>query len=139
MIRKVLFQDADIQELHSILCWLRDELAKKGLKQKIVHQIELAVEEALSNIIEHGFENKKEKIEVGIKWSPNRLEIIIRDWAPPFDPLGNPSVIDLNASLEKRQIGGLGIHIMKQSVDEFIYQRKENANVLTLIKRVSIK
>ena len=130
---------ADIQELHRILEWVRLRLAKKGLEMAAIRRLELASEEALVNVINHGYEGRMGKIEIGLHTSSDFVQIVIRDWGPPFDPLANAPEVDPSAPLEARKKGGLGIFLIQQIMDELVYQRENDANVLIMIKRVSAK
>ena len=135
-MEKAVFS-ADIQELHQILAWVRVRFAKKGVEVGTIRRIELASEEALVNVISHGYAGQKGKIEIELKWAPGQVEIIVRDWGPPFDPLANAPHVDPEAPAEERNAGGLGIYLMRQIMDELIYHRDKDANVLTMIKRFS--
>jgi len=128
---------AEIQELHPILRWVRAHLVKLGMVGKAQRRIELAVEEALVNVIQHAYPGRKGKVEIGIGKTPGHLEIAVRDWGPPFDPLAQAPKVDPKALLEERDVGGLGIYLMKQVMDELFYRREEEANVLVMVKRFS--
>jgi len=128
---------AEIHELHKILHWIRVRLEKSGVQGKEVRRIELAAEEAVVNVILHGYEGKKGRVEVGIKKGPGRIELLFRDWGPPFDPLSNAPKVDPSAPLEEREAGGLGIFFMQQIMDEIAYRRESDANILTLVKHFS--
>lgn len=128
---------AQIQELHRMIEWLKNHLLKRKIPSKLIGQLELALEEVAVNVIQHGYRGKSGKIEIGLQWSENQLEIQVRDWGPPFNPLTNPPKVDPSMPLEEREIGGLGIHFLKQLVDEIQYTRELNINVLKLIKRFS--
>ncbi len=138
MMEKALFS-AEIQELHRIREWVRIRLAKGGLETGAIRKMELASEEAFVNVVTHSYAGRKGKVEIGLKWGPGHVEIVIRDWGPPFDPLSNASNVNLDATLEEREIGGLGIHLMRHVMDELIYKREKDENVLTMIKHFSQK
>jgi anti-sigma regulatory factor (Ser/Thr protein kinase) len=133
------FFTAEIQELHKFREWVRVRLAQGGFETSAIRKLELASEEAFVNVITHSYAGRKGKVEIGLKWGPGHVEIIMRDWGPPFDPLSNASNVDLEAPLEEREIGGLGIHLMRHVMDELIYKREKDENVLTMIKRFSQK
>ena len=99
-------------------------------------RIELAVEEALVNIVRHAYLGKPEKIHLKVIHHPQKkVEIVIEDGGPPFDPLST-KLPDVSGNLEEREIGGLGIMMMRQNMDEVKYQRKGKSNVLTLVKTI---
>ena len=74
-------------------------------------------------------------IEVDVELSGNRLVVTIRDDGVPFNPFGLATP-DTSASIEQRKIGGLGIHLVRSVMDEYLYQRQINKNVVTLVKFV---
>ena len=124
---------SELDKLHRNL----EELGKSiGMSKKAIFQIDLAIEEVLSNIILYGYTDKAEHwIKITI-WDQNRtLNIRIEDDGIPFNPL-EAEAPDLECSLEERQIGGLGCHIMKSLMDDIVYKRLGNKNVLTMKKTI---
>lgn len=99
------------------------------------YKVQLAVDEACSNIIEHACDGENEEdIEITCVELDDQMKIMIRDHGEPFDPDTVP-VPDLDADLEDRPIGGLGIFLMKRLMDEIRYEvLGEAGNVLTLVK-----
>jgi anti-sigma regulatory factor (Ser/Thr protein kinase) len=113
------------------------EIARAGgFGPKDVYNIQLAADEAASNIIEHAYEgvsNGLLELSCGVKG--NILTIILVDHGASFDPSVIP-MPDLKADLSERKIGGLGIFLMRKLMDEVHYETKPNkSNVLTMIKR----
>jgi anti-sigma regulatory factor (Ser/Thr protein kinase) len=107
-----------------------------GIAKKQKFEINLALDELFTNIINHGFEDEKEHdIRVTCIKSDNTVEITIRDDGIPFNPLEAPQP-DLNCTFNDREIGGLGIHLIKAYIDQIDYQRKDEENVLTLTKEL---
>lgn len=123
---------ASVDRLHKILEWIREQLKPMGLDRHAMHHIELASEEALVNIIHHAYKERPEKIEVQVKLLQNHAEMAFIDHGPPFNPLA-AAPLNPNLSLEDREIGGLGIHFMRQCVDEMRYERVGKKNVLTFV------
>jgi anti-sigma regulatory factor (Ser/Thr protein kinase) len=121
---------AQIESLPKIMAWLREKVEHLGFDRSSLNKIELATEEAIVNIITHG---NTETLEVEVE---GKVQITIRDFGPPFNPLEKKQP-DLNAPLEERQVGGLGIHLLLESMDEVYYQRLKNGNQLTLIKKLT--
>ena len=108
-----------------------------GFNDKDVYNIQLATDEAASNIIEHSYEGVTDgllEISCGIK--KNTITIVLTDHGKSFDPSDIPAP-NLKADLSERQIGGLGLFLMRKLMDEVHYEAdsKENRNTLTLIKR----
>lgn len=107
---------------------------------KSVFAVELAIDEAFTNIIEHAYGGESDdKIECTCTVLNDRLIVELRDCGVPFRPNGVPEP-DLEASLEERKIGGLGMHFMRELMDEVQYSfsdgpgNRKNCNVLTMVK-----
>lgn len=106
-----------------------------GLDESESNHCQLAVDEACTNIIEHGYggENRGE-IRLTCDPAPGELTITIHDTARPFDPAGVP-MPDLTAPLDEMRIGGLGLFFMRQVMDAVEFDHQADGNTLTLIKR----
>ena len=114
------------------------KIARTGdFDNKDVYNIQLATDEAASNIIEHAYEGVKNGIlELSCGFRGDAIVIILVDHGEPFDPSEVP-MPDLKADLSERKIGGLGIFLMRKLMDEVHYesQPSRNSNTLTMIKR----
>lgn len=128
---------ARIDLLRVMLDWIYERIERMEFDPSTLRKVELAAEEALVNIIRHAYQGQPENIEIEIKVFPkSHVEISIRDNGPPFNPLTvHPP--DLASPLEEREIGGLGIHFIKNNMDEVRYNRLDNANVIVLVKRAT--
>jgi serine/threonine-protein kinase RsbW len=126
---------ASLDQLHEMLLWIREEAAKMGFDSSELYKIELAAEEAIVNVIHHSYGNQKGKVEIAVDSLPDRLQITISDEGAPFNPLAKKTKKDLGAPLEEREMGGLGLFFIRKCLDEVSYQRKNNQNILTLIKK----
>jgi serine/threonine-protein kinase RsbW len=105
-----------------------------------VYSVQLAVDEAFTNIVEHAYGGEcLEKIECACQISLDGLTITLRDCGKPFNPLEVPDP-NLDAALEAREVGGLGLYFIRQLMDEvrftFMYEPEigKNCNLLTLVK-----
>lgn len=109
---------------------------KGGFSDKDVYNIQLATDEAASNIIEHAYEKIVDgvlELSCGVK--DDRITIVLIDHGESFDPSEIP-LPDLKADLSDRKIGGLGIFLMRKLMDEVSYEAKpDKNNVLTMTKR----
>lgn len=107
---------------------------------ELIQEINLVLEEAVSNIIFYGYpdvvEDQVHQIEVDIELEKDSLVLEIRDDAKAFDPLEAPEP-DLEIPFEEREIGGMGIHLVKTLMDELAYARIGDQNVLTMKKFLS--
>lgn len=128
---------ATIEHLAQMLSWLRERFFKGGVDAKTSRRMELASEEVLVNIIHHAYPERSARVEIEVTIGEKRLEIAIRDWGDPFDPLSQPLPEHLDAGIEEREVGGLGIYLMRQIVDEASYQREGSMNLLKMIKHFS--
>lgn len=125
--------EAKLINLYQILIWIRERVSKYFI-QRDLEKIELATEEAIVNIIKHGYKKKKGKIEIEMIIDDN-LSLIFKDKGPKFNPLSVRKKIDKTQNLKKRKEGGLGIFFIFQCVDEVKYERKSPFNILTLKKK----
>jgi len=113
-----------------------------GLGETAVFHIELACDEACTNIIEHAY-GDEDKGDIIIHWQIEGAQFIItiQDHGRPFDPTAVPSPSTLDASQhsapEDIRVGGLGVYFMRQLMDEVHFQFDEDGNRLVLVKRIS--
>ena len=107
-----------------------------GLPPKFVFETNLALDELFTNIISYGYrDNKVHTITVEISLQNNELLFRIEDDGMPFNPT-EVEEPDLGCSIEECKIGGLGIHLAKNLMDEVCYQRCKEKNILTLKKKI---
>jgi serine/threonine-protein kinase RsbW len=109
--------------------------AQAGLSTKGVYEVQLAVDEACSNIIEHGYgEESAGDIECTCEIDTQGITLKLRDWAPPFTP-GEVDEPDLKTPLEKVKIRGAGLVLIHKLMDQVTYEDlPEKGNLLTLVK-----
>lgn len=128
--------EADLRFLYAMLAFVTEEARSVGFSPEQSQKIELALEEALVNIIEYGYSSEKGFIEISCeKHQPTGIAITIKDTAPPYNPLNAPKPPENEVSIEHRSVGGYGIHFIVTLMDEVNY-RYDNGNVLTLTKRL---
>jgi len=120
---------------------MNEQLAKISkewsISNDVAFSMNLALEEIVTNIIQHGY-NGREDNDITIRFSleKHNLRIQIKDGSPEFNPLDTPEPDDLSKPLEDRNIGGLGIHLVKKFTDNFSYRRMNSKNVVTLLKKI---
>lgn len=106
------------------------------LPMPIVMNLNLVLEEAVTNIIFYAYtDKKKHQIGITLQKIDNQLIVIITDDGIAFDPTQNKSP-DTTLSVEERKVGGLGIFLIQKIMDSVEYQRKNNTNTLTLKKTI---
>ena len=121
--------------LDDIRSFVGDQARQAGFNAKDIYSIQLATDEAASNVIEHAYgENPGEQFDVSCEFQNDRLVIILMDHGKTFEP-SRVEEPNLNADLFERKIGGLGIYLMHKLMDEVRYETTPAGNRLTLIKR----
>lgn len=101
------------------------------------HAMVLAVDEACTNVIEHGYAGADGGwIHLAFEARAHEVRLVVRDTGLAFDPADAPRP-DLDAGWEDRPIGGLGWHLIRGMVDEVLYRSDESGNVLTLVKKMA--
>ena len=129
----------DIQQIPTLAEWLETVNLPVALQMSI----NLAIEEAVTNVMLYAYPDTKEGkvlVESDHEWidDKERFVFTISDSGIPFDPTQQKEP-DITLSAEERAIGGLGIHLVRQIMDEVHYKRKDNKNILTLVKNIAIK
>jgi len=105
------------------------------ISEKVAFSMNLALEEIVTNIIGYGYQGKEDyDIIIRFTLEKTMLRIQIKDGSPEFNPLDVKTPDNLDAAVEDRDIGGLGIHLVKKFTDDFSYRRSNNKNVITLKK-----
>lgn len=106
-----------------------------GFKKFAIYSIEMAVDEACSNIIEHAYGGEgKGSIRCTCTASDNTLTIVLKDRGKPFDP-SNVSKPNLSKDLNEREAHGLGLYFIRQWMDEIYFSTNGVENILTMVKK----
>jgi anti-sigma regulatory factor (Ser/Thr protein kinase) len=107
-----------------------------GLDKKASYKLRLAVDEIATNIIIHGYQEagRSGVLVCQATFNEQCLTISIEDTGIPYDPTKSPQPDDLHKPLEQRRIGGLGLYLANQGVDQLLYERvgDYNRNILVL-------
>lgn len=126
-----------INELSSLAGKIEKIAEEWNLSPTLAMNLNLVIEEALSNIIFYAFNDKnKHEIKISVSADNKTLTIKITDDGIPFNPLKQKPP-DITLPAEERPVGGLGIFLMSQIMDEMHYNRNNNENILTLNKSIS--
>ena len=105
-----------------------------GMNKEVLYDLQLAVDEACTNIITHGYQDLNPgSIILDLEVDPNKLTVCLTDFGHSFEPSSAP-VPDIHAPLEEREIGGYGLFLIRQSMDEMDYQVTEDGNKMILTK-----
>lgn len=127
--------EAKENNLAEVLQFVENELETKELPMKLSMQISVCVEEIFTNIARYAYSEKEEDVTLGISYSDDELIMRFVDHGMPFDPLAKKDP-DVTLSAEERDIGGLGIFIVKKTMDDVKYEYKNGKNVLTIRKKI---
>ena len=127
--------DAVVDQLDEVLAFVTDQLDQLDCPPKHRIQIEVAVEELFVNIASYAYRPGTGTADVTVEAfdNPKAVEITFRDSGVPYDPLAKQDP-DISLSADDRQIGGLGIFMVKKTMDDMRYEYKDNQNVLTIRK-----
>ncbi len=130
--------EALTENLQTVLDFVDGKLSKTGASMKAVMQIDVAVEELFVNIAHYAYapDTGTAVIRVETDLDNNQVLITFTDTGKPYNPLEKPDP-DVTLSAEERDIGGLGIFMVKKSMDDMKYEYKDGQNILTIVKRLS--
>ena len=131
----VHFDEAKIADIPTVTEFVEAELEKLDCPMKAVMQIDVAIDEIFSNIVNHGYGEKPGPVTVRLeeRAEPHAVCIHFLDEAKPYNPLIKEDP-DITLSAEERGVGGLGIYMVKKTMDEVKYKYENEQNVLTVIK-----
>jgi anti-sigma regulatory factor (Ser/Thr protein kinase) len=132
---KELKIEALISNLDDVLAFLDAELETMDCPMKTQVQLDVAVEEIFVNIASYAYEPEVGEAIIRLEKlsDPDGIEITFIDQGIEYDPLKKEDP-DITLSADERQIGGLGIFMVKKSMDDMKYERSEGKNILKLIK-----
>ena len=133
--QKILTIDADYNLSENVVKFIVENYGQYFSSEKLNFQINMVVDEIFGNIAKYAFNNEGGKVNI-LSWmeeNPLRLNIKFVDNGVPFNPLELEEP-DITSSLDNRRIGGLGIYIVKNMVDSFVYKYIHKCNVLTITK-----
>lgn len=134
MMREEWLLDNKIQEIEKLPSFVEKIQQKLSLSPALALNLNLALEEALTNIIQYAYpDGREEKIQVVAESDAMKLILILKDGGIAFDPTQLPDA-DTSLSVEDRPIGGLGFFLIRQMMDKVEYRRDGGLNVLTLTK-----
>ncbi len=122
-------------EFARIVTWLEDLGEELKWEQGLLMQLNLILEEWVVNVISYGFtDDAVHEIEIRLWESEKDVKLEIIDDGIAFDPTEREAP-DIDISLEEREFGGLGIHFIKETTDEFRYERRGGDNIVTMVKK----
>lgn len=136
-MKKTLTLKNEISQLSLLPGFVEQVASELHLDKSLLMNLNLVVEEAIANIVMYAYEGKEdENIILTLEKRKDLLQITITDTGIPFDPTGKEAP-DVSLVAEERPIGGLGIFLIKQMMDNVSYRRENGKNILTLQKHLS--
>jgi len=131
--RHVLVVESRRENLPLIAEFVEEHLLDLGVADRDIFEVGLAVDEACSNIILHGCGEEDGRIEIELAVSPEQVTVALIDNCQPFNPL-TVEPPDLCDDVEKRKVGGLGVFLIKKTMDEVGYEYRDGKNILFIAK-----
>ncbi len=132
---KVLKVPASDDRLYEVQDFVNAELEANDCPMATQLLIEISLEELFVNISHYAYPEGNGWAEIHVGVEDGVMELTLIDGGIPFDPLAKPDP-DVTLLAEERQIGGLGIYMVKKKMDAMEYQRKDDKNILTIRKKL---
>lgn len=134
---KELTISATVENIETVTEFVDEQLEQLGCPMKAEMQINIAIDELFGNIAHYAYnpETGDATVRVEVQEDPMAVKITFIDQGVPYDPLKKEDP-DITLSAEEREIGGLGIYMVKKSMDEVTYEYKEGCNILTIKKNI---
>ena len=127
---------AELETLSKFRDFIDEFCLLSGVADDACHDLKLAVDEASTNIVTHGYAGMNPgSIMLALEFEPQLVTVEITDFGHPFEP-AEPEPPDPEATLDNLARGGLGLYFIYQTMDEIHYRSGEEGNVLTFIKRL---
>jgi anti-sigma regulatory factor (Ser/Thr protein kinase) len=123
-----------LSELPNVMGMLEKFSASEDLEKTVRQAAELSLDELLTNTISYGYsDSEQHEIQIDIEVHDNMLKVIVQDDGVAFNPFDQEAP-NLNMHIDERDLGGVGIHLVKEFMDDCAYQRVGQRNVVTLLK-----
>ena len=126
----------NVETVPQLSSFIEDMAEKHGVDPSVIMNINLAIEEVVVNVMNYAYpKDIVGEVNITATYENRMLIFTIRDSGVPFDPTSATSP-DIDLSVDERPIGGLGIFLVRQIMDEISYSYENNQNVLTLKKKI---
>lgn len=135
--QKTLVVEATMENLQAVMDFVEDQLALEECPAKVTGQILVSLEELYVNVVNYAYDDVGEceiMTDIQPREEGKKFTLTIRDKGKPFNPLAKEDP-DITLSADERQIGGLGIYMVKKSMDEVTYENSDGYNTLTICKK----
>jgi anti-sigma regulatory factor (Ser/Thr protein kinase) len=125
---------ACVDRLVNVLGFLENAMRDAGLDEKQQNKVNVAVEEIFVNIAHYAYPSSEGDVKVCVSADADKIIIKFKDAGTPYNPLAKPDP-DTSLSADEREIGGLGILMVKRMMDEVSYEYGDRQNILTIVKK----
>ena len=134
---KELTVDAVVENIARVTDFVDGQLEELGCPVKAQMQIDIAIDELFGNIAHYAYNPEVGAATVRVEVVEEPLSVVVSfiDHGVPYDPLAKEDP-DVGLSLEEREIGGLGIYMVKKSMDEISYEYRGGQNILRIRKEI---
>ena len=126
---------SDRAELEQVIDVMDGLAEREEWAPDFTYRVHLALEELVLNVMDYGYDDGAQDIEIHLTSDADAITIEIVDSGRPFDPLSDAPQPDLDAPVEERRVGGLGVHLVKTLMDRMDYKRENEQNRLTVVAR----
>lgn len=128
-----LVVDAVIDNVPVVTDFVEQQLTEAGCPMKVIMKMNIAIDEVFSNIAYYAYEGGKGEAKIQVDCEDNSLKLIFSDSGKPYNPLEKDDP-DITLAAEDREVGGLGIFMVKNMMDDIAYEYKDGQNILTMTK-----
>ncbi|MBC3887219.1 ATP-binding protein [Acetobacterium paludosum] len=140
-MKNKIILSADTTNLDALYQFIKDTLEKDFIKGVQINVLEMVCEEIFTNIANYAYQDRandknKGDVEIEIETSTNQIIFTFKDKGTPFDPLSVKEP-DINMTLDERDYGGLGLLMVKKSVDKIEYNYQNDENIFKLFKTIT--
>ena len=127
--------EAKVENIEPLTDFVNSQLEAMGCSLRAQSQIDIALDELFSNICHYAYGGKTGHATVSVEELPeeNAVQITIKDYGIPFDPLAHDDP-DVSLGIHERTIGGLGIFLVKKTMNDLRYEYRDGCNVITVVK-----
>ena len=129
---------AKVDNLHEVLAFLEEQLETHNASMKVINVMSISLEEMYANVCMYAYPNNETpgNCAISIWFEDNNVFVRLVDDGIEFNPLAKEDP-NIHAAAEERGVGGLGIYMVKEYMNECTYDRKDNKNIFTMKKDLS--
>lgn len=136
-VRRLIIKN-NVEEMAQLEPFLESLCEAFDVEPSLIFQLNLALDEAMANAVKYAYPRGQEgPVTLAVRRDGDDLVFQLYDQGKPFDPTKGGEDVDTTLSAEERPIGGLGIFLIKQMMDSISYERKNDRNILTMIKKIT--